>query len=220
MCAFPFGIFKKIGNRASTTPDTIAPVISDILTRAGQTKAIITWRTNEKADGKVYYSTTPVNLASASVILANKQGFGGKDSYVLIKGLATSTKYYVVIEAKDKAGNVARSSEFSFTTKSNGSIPPDVVPPVINAISTSVSTSTIDVSWSTNEVATSKVYYSTTTPVSASLSAFVQSGAFVLNHNLKIEGLASSTLYYLLIESTDTSANTATSSQFSTTTSS
>ncbi len=91
-------------------------------------------------------------------------------------------------------------------------------PPLISATSTTVGTSTINVSWTTNEAATSKVYYSTTTPINLSLSNFVQSGSFVTSHSLDITNLATSTLYYMLIESKDAATNTATSSEFATTT--
>jgi hypothetical protein len=206
--------------KATSTPDTIAPVISDIVTKTGQTRALIMWHTDEKTSGKIYYSlSSPVNTASSSSASVNKQILGGKDHYLLLNNLATGTTYYFVVEAKDKAGNISKSSDMSFTTK-GASVVIDTTAPIISSITKSVGTSTIDVSWNTNELATSKIYYSTTTPLNKSLAGSVQNGSFLTNHSLKIEGLSTSTTYYLVVESADASANSATSSEFSLTTAS
>ena len=209
-----FGIHK-----ATTTPDITAPTITNITTKTGQKRALILWNTNEKTRGKIYYSTsTPVNIANSSVVSVNKQVLGGKDHYVVLNNLVPGTNYYGIIEAKDKAGNTATSSEFQFITKT-ATTTTDTLAPNISSTSIVAGTSTIKVLWNTNENATSKVYYSTSTPLNISSASFTQSGTFVTSHNLTIEGLSTSTLYYLVIESSDSSANTATSSQFSLTTS-
>jgi hypothetical protein len=204
----------------ATTSDITAPSVSNIVSRTGIRRALVTWNTNENTSHKLFYSTTsPVNLDNSPFVLGNSNGLMGRDHYALINGLATSTTYYAVIESKDKAGNVGRSSQFSFLTKSGTTtISVDTMSPSISSIFSIVGTSTIDVSWNTNENATSKVYYSTSTPIVASTSPFILSGSFVTNRSLKIQGLATGTLYYLMIESTDSSLNTATSSTFSTTT--
>lgn len=201
--------------RATSTPDTVAPIISDIRTRTGQTKALIVWETNEKSLTKIYYSTTsPVTTNSPSVI---GSGYFSKNHYALIQGLSSSTVYYFLVEAKDKSGNIALSPQSSFITKSS-TPSPDTLAPIISSIGTSVSSSSITVSWNTNEVATSKVYYSTSTPLNTSTANFVQIGNLTLNHSLTLENLLASTTYHLMIEATDSSLNTATSSQFSATT--
>lgn len=218
-CSIPFGIAKKLSNGGnSSTPDTVAPTISNIRIFTSHTSAIIAWDTNEKTSGKVYYSsTTPVNINTASVIKSTK-GLEGKSHFVSLGGLATGTTYYFIVEAKDKAGNTSTSTQSSFVTKSV-STPIDLTAPIISATSTAVSSTTITVNWTTSEPSTSKVYYSTTTPINTSLSYFVLNASLITNHSIKIEGLSSSTLYHLLIESKDSATNTATSTQFSTTTS-
>ncbi len=215
-CNFPFGIGKKPGSRATTT-DIVAPVISNITSYTGTNKALIVWNTDEKTTGKVYYSTSsPVSLSNSPVI-DGVNGALGKSHFAGINGLASSTTYYFIIEAKDKAGNVSRGNQSSFTTKT-GSTTPDLVAPIISSINTTVSTSSINVNWQTNEAATSKVYYATSTPINTSTANFVLSGSLVTNHNLKIENLSTSTLFYLMIESVDSATNTATSSSFTATT--
>ena len=204
----------------ATTTDTTAPIISDIVSKTGVTRALIIWNTNERTTGKIYYSTaSPVNLASATTISVNDKNLGGKNHYAILGSLASSTTYYAVIESKDRAGNTSVSSQFSFTTKSGTSaIPTDIVAPTISNIITSVSSTTINVSWHTDENSTSKVYYSTSTPLSATTSPFILNSSLILSHSLKIENLATGTPYFLMIESTDASANTSTSTVFSTTT--
>lgn len=216
-CAIPFGIKKKLSNNSGDTPDTVAPVISNIRSFSGTNRAIVSWETNEKTNGKLYYSTTsPVNIGTSPSI-DGRNGLKSKSHFAAISGLATSTTYYFIVEAQDTAGNTTLSNQASFTTKI-GTTTLDATSPIISATSTTVATSSITVNWQTNEVATSKVYYSTTTPINTSLAHFVSSGTLLLNHVIKIEGLSTSTPYYLLIESMDASANMATSTQFATTT--
>ena len=204
--------------KTETPADTVAPVISGILSKTGKTRALILWNTNEASTAKIYYSTTsPVNIESSSSIDSHKRGSRSKNHYVVIGSLATSTTYYAVIETKDKAGNISRSDQFSLVTKSD-STPQDITPPVISSINTLTSSSTIDVTWNTNEPSTSKVYYSTTTPINLSTASFLVNGTLVSSHSLKLENLSTSTQYYLVAESVDAQANIATSTQFSTTT--
>lgn len=207
--------FKK--NKATTT-DTVAPTISNISTRTGQKRALVLWNTNERTTGKIYYSTsTPVNTSNSVVVSVNRQGLGGKEHYALLNNLIPGTTYYALIESKDKAGNTSTSNQFSFITKT-GTTTTDITAPIISSINTTVGTSTVRVAWNTNELSTSKVYYGTTTPLVLSSANFVQSGTATTTHNLLIENLSTSTSYYMVVESVDSSTNTATSSQFSLTT--
>ncbi len=215
-CSFPFGIGKKLGSRATST-DTTAPVISNIASYTGVNKALLVWNTDEKTTGKVYYSTSsPVNLTTAPTVNGVK-GLEGKSHFAALSGLASSTTYYFIVEAKDKAGNLSRSNQSSFTTKTS-STTADTIAPTISLISSQVGTSTINVTWQTNEAATSRIYYATSTPINTTSSTFIHSGSLVTNHNLKIENLSTSTLYYLMLESVDSSANVSTSTTFSVTT--
>lgn len=83
------------------------------------------------------------------------------------------------------------------------------------------SDSSISLDWVTDEPSTSKIYYSTTTPVDTSSSStvpFIESGTLDTKHSVDIAGLATSTKYYLKIESTDEAGNVGTSDEVSTTT--
>ncbi len=221
-CFLPFGIAKKFKDHngtASSTPDTVAPAITDLRAEANVTSAVITWNTNEKADSAVFWSlTSPVNTSSTSpsqIFVGNKV----KNHSLTINGLAASTTYYVVVISKDAAGNTATSSELSFTTKPVVIIG-DITAPTISSVVAMIGTSTAKVGWQTNEPATSKVYFGTSTPLSltASSTSFVESLSLVSAHLVQVNGLGTSTTYYMVVESKDGAGNTQRTSEFSFTT--
>ncbi|HAE36591.1 MAG: hypothetical protein UR85_C0004G0071 [Candidatus Nomurabacteria bacterium GW2011_GWF2_35_66] len=91
----------------------------------------------------------------------------------------------------------------------------DTTAPVISGVTTTVTGSITTVSWTTNEPATSNVFYSIGTPVdvNAILTPKVVSGTLTTNHSLSIPSLLSSTLYHFIIKSADSSNNVAVSSE-------
>jgi len=94
-----------------------------------------------------------------------------------------------------------------------GTSTPDTIPPVIsNVTATSTTAASTHITWSTNELSDSKVWYATTSPVSTAGTPSVSSSVFVLFHDLLLSNLTASTTYYYRVGSTDQSGNTATSS--------
>ncbi|MDO8603947.1 MAG: fibronectin type III domain-containing protein [bacterium] len=90
---------------------------------------------------------------------------------------------------------------------SHATTTPDTTAPVISLITkTGVASTTATVSWNTNELATGKLFYGTTTP----LTAFVFNASSTLAHTFNLTGLTASTTYQLLLESKDAAGNTAT----------
>ncbi len=116
----PKGIQDKIDwNKPTTTPDTIAPTISSIVsssTNATSTK--VTWNTNELTIGKIFYGTTTPLTVSSTTPVINSNVFKVNHE-VMLNNLATSTTYYFIISAKDPAGNTSTSSQNSFVTPAN-----------------------------------------------------------------------------------------------------
>lgn len=218
-CHLPAGIAKKLGGNGShgtTTPDVTAPVISGITFDTGMNQATVRWMTNEKSNSTVFLgTTTPVDTSTTNAMMITKSGLT-RGHQIVIGNLSASTTYYVVIRSKDASGNIATSATLSFVTKAPS---PDVTAPVISGVIAVVGTSTAHISWTTNELATSKIFYSTTTPVTtASMTAFVENTSLTLAHSLTLSGLATSTVYHILIQSADASNNTQTASEFSLTT--
>ena len=101
---------------ATTTPDTTAPVISNLTAVSNaSTTATVSWLTNEPATGTVWYSTTtPINTLFAPMfmngVLSINHSFG-------LDGLAASTTYYYLVKSSDAAGNTSTSSQQSFVTQ-------------------------------------------------------------------------------------------------------
>ena len=86
-----------------------------------------------------------------------------------------------------------------------------LTPPVISNVQTATTTPTSTfILWSTDKLASSKVAYSTTTPVS---STIVSDDTLVTDHSIELTGLTASTTYYFYMESTDEYGSTATSTE-------
>ncbi|MDO8741968.1 MAG: peptidoglycan-binding protein [bacterium] len=200
-------------DHGTTTPpvaDVVAPVISSVNTSGISTTTVsINWFTNELATSKVYFGTTPlVNLASSTVVSNNSLVSGHT---LKLMGLVPSTTYYYVVESRDVSLNTSTSSTLSFVTSALPIV--DATAPVISSIGLSnISATTAMISWITNEAATSKLYYATTTPVNLSTALSVSNLSLVTNHIMNLAGLTASTTYYYVLESKDAAANSATTS--------
>ncbi|HEY4488559.1 MAG TPA: peptidoglycan-binding protein, partial [Candidatus Paceibacterota bacterium] len=187
------------------TTDTTAPTLSNIAaTNITTGAATIQWTTNEAATSQVEYGTTTsygsMTTLNATLLTSHS---------VVLSGLTDSTLHHFRVISKDASGNTATSSDVTFTTGT-----PDTAAPILSAISaSSTSATTAQVLWTTNEAATSKVWYGTTTPLTlggSTANAF--NGTFVTSHLLGLSGLTASTTYQYVVESKDAANNTATSS--------
>ncbi len=90
---------------------------------------------------------------------------------------------------------------------------PDTIAPVISGVSLSaVASTSATISWNTNELATGKIYFGTTTPVNMSTASSQSNTSLTFAHSFMLTNLATSTTYYFMVESRDAANNTATSS--------
>ena len=91
----------------------------------------------------------------------------------------------------------------------------DATAPVISELKTLTGDTTSTISWITNELSTSQIYYSKITPVNVTSNETVSivDNALATNHSLNITGLAKSTLYHFIVKSTDATNNTVVSSE-------
>ncbi|MBI2035556.1 MAG: fibronectin type III domain-containing protein [Candidatus Liptonbacteria bacterium] len=115
-----------------------------------------------------------------------------------------------------------RGIEKKLNATSTATSTPDVTAPVISGISASASTTSATVSWTTNEVATGKVYWSAASPVDVSATSTASTAHFGTgtSHSVNVAGLTASTVYYYVVESSDASGNKANSTQATFTTAS
>lgn len=93
---------------------------------------------------------------------------------------------------------------------------PDTTAPVISGVSTSnLLGTTTSIVWTTNEVASSKVWFGITSPISTSGAPNITNTNLVTSHSVPLTGLSTSTTYYFVVGGADGSANTSTSIQSS-----
>jgi len=193
-----------------TAADTTAPVVSaltiDTIT-LNSAKVHIT--VNEAATAKVYFSTAaPVVVATAAHVDA---AAAAATQVIDLTGLANGTTYHVVAVVTDAAGNATTSSELSFTT-----LTPDTTAPVVSALTIdTITLNSAKVHVATNESATAKVYYSTSTPVVVTTAAHVDATTAAASQVLDLTGLASGTTYHVVAVVTDAAGNATTSSELS-----
>jgi len=95
----------------------------------------------------------------------------------------------------------------------------DTTAPTITEVEVeSIEATSAEVKWKTSEDATSNVRYGTATPLDLTTALTVSSDTLRNSHDLELDGLTASTIYYYVVVSADAAGNTATSSQASFTT--
>jgi hypothetical protein len=107
-----FGSAALPGPTPTPTPDTTPPIISAVsssgITLSGAT---ISWYTNEGSDTQLEYGLTTGYGSSTSLntsmVTSHSAG---------LSGLLASTLYHYRVKSRDRAGNLATSGDFTFTT--------------------------------------------------------------------------------------------------------
>jgi len=145
---------------------------------------------------------------------------GGGTTTITINPAATlneGTEYYVLIGADafdDAASNsyagISSTTAWSFTTA-------DTTGPVILGTAATAGSAGADITWSTNEDASSQVQYGTTEAF-GSTTAETDTGTRVQAHSVTLSGLPSCTRYFYRPVSRDASANASTGSTLNFTT--
>jgi len=202
----PPGILKKTTGGwggSSGGIDTTAPVISEIAVNSiSTTTASLIFKTNEDTVFEVMYGPT----TSYGMTSTKSTTFGKNHTFSFV-GLTPNATYHYQIKSFDKASNPASSVDATFTTL----VVPDITAPTISAITMgTITNTTTSISFTTNENATSKIYWSVTNPV-VKATASNTSTVLGTSHTANISALTSGTTYYYLVEATDPSNNVTTS---------
>lgn len=188
----------------TTNPGPVITSGSVITQEVTNNTAKISWITNVNADSYVVYST--------SSDLSNSQSHGSDaltaNHSVTLPSLTQGTKYYYYVKSTT-GGNTAYDKNvvdgvityYTFTTSQ------DTTSPAISSISSSVSTSTANVVWQTDESADSQVDYGTTTSYGSTATSLTLTKA----HVISLSDLVTSTTYHYRVISTDANSNTSTS---------
>ena len=196
-------VSQTIGT-ADTTPPTISSVTASSLSSSGAT---ITWTTDEAADTQVDYGTTAGYGSSTSLNAA----LVASHSQTLT-GLSAGTLYHYRVKSRDAAGNLATSTDYTFTTPAAA----DTTPPTISGVTaSSLSSSGATITWTTNEAADTQVDYGITAGYGSSTSL---NAALVASHSQTLTGLNAGTLYHYRVKSRDAAGNLATSTDYTFTT--
>lgn len=91
---------------------------------------------------------------------------------------------------------------------------PDTVAPIIKDLSaTSTASTTASITWSTDEKATSTLWYSITTPLNISSANKLDNSAWKTSHSYNLTGLTASTTYYFLVKVSDKANNSTTTTE-------
>lgn len=178
------------------------PQIRDISVAEDNDRAIIGWKTNVSARGKVNYSTSPAAFRRDQ---AHTEPFStvtdptfSTSHGVLLTGLAPNRTYYFEIIAETRKGLFDRQGvEQFYTRKTNDTCKPD-----INNVSVRKVLTKVVVSWKTDEPSDSRVYYGTSIPPAQQKHDPYPT----TDHSITLTGLSAGT-YYIAVESRDAAGN-------------
>lgn len=186
-----------VGNVIVTRlPDPNPPVISSIAVRAGPTSATITWRTNEPASSAVSYGLTAAYESGTVSDPTPKLVHS-----ISLDGLSTGQVYHFRISSVDIDGNAANSGDLQFLADN------DQTPPQFSSIAANPSTDSAQITWNTNEPATSRVDY--WLPDASTNS--IQESAYTTSHVIELPNLLAGQQYFYRVAGQDLSGNFGTS---------
>jgi len=186
---------------ATASEDTTAPAISNVATSSvSMTGITITWDTDESSNSIVDYGISTSSLGS----LGGNVDDATTTHSVSLSGLSANTTYYFQVRSQDIAGNSDpddnSGSYYTFTTTA------DTTEPAVSSVSADVSADdAVSIVWTTDEDATTKVYYGTT--ISYGSETTLDSN-YTKIHSVSIGSLNAETTYYYKVESIDAAGNT------------
>jgi phosphodiesterase/alkaline phosphatase D-like protein len=182
--------------------NNLPPVISAVNAAVTATTATITWTTNAASNSRVDYGTAPGALTqsatNASMVTAHS---------ITLTGLTSGTTYYYRVTSADTFGNSATSPDPT-NQPSNFTPTSDTTPPVISAVTATPGTTTAAITWTTDELSSSRVDYGTS---SATLNLNASIATLVTSHSITLNGLTQGVTYFYRVTSADGSNNTSTS---------
>lgn len=173
--------------------DTNPPVITNVkVSSSTGESAVITWDTDEDSNSLVKYGTDTNygNMAGDDKVNNNQANYTNSHS-VTINGLVPATKYFYVVSSIDASGNIASSSESSFTTAAPSSLSS------IKAQSLNLGEATI--TWETSNETTSTVEYGLTT----SYGEKKESSTQTKNHSINLSNLNQGEIYHFRVKGKD-----------------
>jgi hypothetical protein len=115
--------------QTAAAADAQAPTISAVVATPLETAAIITWKTDEIADGVVKFGTDAAALTGNVGDIENIT-----DHRIILSNLIASTDYTFLVQSTDRTGNgPAESTATTFTTKATGTAQGPAAPAALTA---------------------------------------------------------------------------------------
>src|SRR5581483_7368644 len=169
-------------------------VMSSVAATAGTSTATVSWSTNNAANSQVFYGLTS-SYGSSTALDA-----GLVTSHMeTLTGLTPSTTYHFQANSIDASNGAATSTDMTLTTYA---LSPAL--PIISGISFSAASTSANIFWSTNVPANGLVFFATSSPlvIGAASTLSVSTTTLSASHALTLTGLAASTTYFYVIQST------------------
>ena len=168
----------------------------------------ISWSTDIPSSTVIAYGTTQ-SLGKFSAVqsaLTNSHG-------VVLTGLSPGTTYYFQAQSTDINGNTGSSTLYSFTTTG---VPVGIPPAISSVMAGNLTSNSATISWTTDQPSNSQVIYGATTQYGSQ----VQDATLVISHSITLTGLIAGTTYNFMVSSANTYGTSASSTNFTFTTSS
>jgi hypothetical protein len=227
--------FGTDGNLPAVVATNISVVTADVpaITSLSPTNGSLTATANQNlvigfsknvstSTGNILIKKTSDNTLVESIAVTSSQITGGGTNTITINPSTTLTEgvnYYITVPNtafRDSSNNffngISGSSTWAFT------ILDQTAPVITNVATSSVATTTASITWTTNELASSKIIYSTGSTYTSSTTESDISPR-VTSRIKTLTGLSSCTVYNYKVVSSDATGNysTSTSSMFVTT---
>jgi hypothetical protein len=190
--------------------------ISDPPSIITDTKAVVTFNTDQAAQCTIEYGTESGNYSDVPFV---ESDFNENHS-MHITGLIFSTQYFYHITCVDNLGNAENSEEYSFTTaeQSSEGETGDVTAPVVSSVkSGTITGESAIINWTTDEETNGSVAFGITSGAYENMAGdyLINSDKenFVTDHSVTINNLVPSTKYYYKVVSVDLSGNIGESSE-------
>jgi len=177
------------------------PYIQDISNQQlGEYRIFFNWQKSQESDWIKYQIYRSTDGGQNWTLVAN---ITDRDTnYYFDQGLTQGQEYCYQVKFVDDIGNISQPS--NTLCQVAGGQPTDVTPPGISNLSTStVTISSINISWTTDEPATTQVLYS----IDNSLSNLQGVTGYATSHQVTLVGLSANTTYKFKVKSCDASNN-------------
>ncbi|MCD6523057.1 MAG: fibronectin type III domain-containing protein, partial [Candidatus Diapherotrites archaeon] len=186
---------SDVYNFTTAEPDTTPPTISNAQPTGTIGTNTTTLQVTTDEDATCKYDTSDVDYDSMNNTFSTTGGVSHSES---LASLSDGDHTYYV-RCMDVQGNKnTASTQITFTV--------DTTPPTISSVSSSVTNTSATITWTTDENATSVVYYGTDC---TTLGSEESDSTLVTSHSIDLTGLQNGTTYYFEVESADSVGNTA-----------